>query len=174
MSCLDAKPSASPDEIIVSYQRIMSKIITDNYSVIFVYFVIVILLILIAYYFFKNISRTLKSYRKNSALMELAPAQDNNINDPAADNERYTKHDVSKDATLYAIRARDNPIDYINKGKKDFLHDVNTQYDEYNTAKSAYIKTTYARKSDDVVDQDILFSRHDDYEYKRKEDANNS
>ena len=170
MSCLDVKQTASPDEIIVSYQRIMTKIITDNYSVIFVYFVIFILLILIAYYFFRNISRTFKSYRKNSAMMELAPAQDNNVNDPAADNERYTKHDTSKDATLYALRSRDNPIDYINKGKKDFLDDVNTKYDEYNTAKSEYIKTTYARKSDDVVDQDILFSRHDDYTYERKRD----
>ena len=170
MSCLDVKQTASPDEIIVSYQRIMTKIITDNYSVIFVYFVIFILLILIAYYFFRNISRTLKSYRKNAAMMELAPAQDNNVNDPAADNERYTKQDTSKDATFYALRSRDNPIDYINKGKKDFLDDVNTKYDEYNTAKSEYIKTTYARKSDDVVDQDILFSRHDDYTYERKRD----
>ena len=170
MSCLDAKPTASPDEIIVSYQRIMTKIITDNYSVIFVYFVITILLILIAYYFFKNIRRTLKSYRKNSALIELTPAHDNNVKDPAADNEKYTKHDTSKDATLYALRSRDNPIDYIDKGKKDFLSDVDDKYDEYNVAKSDYIKTTYARKSDDVVDQDILFSRHDDYEYKRKRD----
>jgi hypothetical protein len=103
-------------------------------------------------------------------MMELAPAQDNNVNDPAADNERYTKQDTSKDATFYALRSRDNPIDYINKGKKDFLDDVNTKYDEYNTAKSEYIKTTYARKSDDVVDQDILFSRHDDYTYERKRD----
>jgi hypothetical protein len=103
-------------------------------------------------------------------MMELAPAQDNNINDPASDNERYTKHDSSKEATLYGLRSRDNPINYINKGKKDFLSDVDTKYDEYNTAKSDYIKTTYARKSDDVVNQDILFSRHDDYEYKRKAD----
>jgi hypothetical protein len=108
----------------------------------------------------------MKSYRKNSAIMELAPTQDNNVSDPASDNERYTKHDSSKDTTLYALRTRDNPIDYIDKGKKDFLQDVDTKYDEYNTAKSDYIKTTYARKSDDVVDQDILFSRHDDYEYK--------
>ena len=170
MSCLDVKQTASPDEIIVSYQRIMGKIITDNYRVIFVYFVIIILLILIALYFFNNIRRTLRSYRKNSALMELAPAHDNNINDPAADNERYTKHDSSKDATLYGLRSRDNPIDYIAKEKKDFLSDVDGKYDEYNTVKSEYIKTTYARKSDDVVDQDILFSRHDDYTYERKRD----
>ena len=170
MSCLDVKQTAGPDEIIVSYQRIMTKIITDNYSVIFIYFVMIILLVLIAYYFFKNINKTVKSYRKNSAMMELAPAHDNNIMDPAADNEKYTKHDSSKNATLYALRTRDNPIDYINKDKKDFLSDVNSKYDEYNVAKSDYIKTTYARKSDDVVDQDILFSRHDDYEYKRKRD----
>jgi hypothetical protein len=69
----------------------------------------------------------------------------------------------------YNLRRRDDPMEYINKHKKDFLEDVDTKYEEYNKAKTDYIKDTYQRNSDDVVDKDILFSRHDDYNYKTRD-----
>jgi hypothetical protein len=168
MPCLE-NAGQSPELVVELYQRIITKIIMDNYIIIFIYFILLIFLALITYYFFNNIWRTLRTYRKNSALIELAPPQENNINDPSADNERYIGA-VSIDVSSYNLRRRDDPMEYINKHKKDFLADVDAKYEEYNKAKTDYIKDTYQRNSDDVVDKDILFSRHDDYTYKTRDD----
>ena len=164
MACLDTADQ-SPNLVVEIYQRIMTKIIMDNYIIIFVYFVILVFLSLIIYYFFNNIWRTIRTYRKNASIVELAPPQENNINDPSADNERYVG-DVSKTISSYNMRRRDDPLEHITKTKKDFLAEVDAKYEEYNKQKSEYIKNTYQHNSDDVVDKDILFSRHDDYTYK--------
>lgn len=167
--CL-AKFSADPDIRSVINRKLISSLITDNYTILIIFIVLGVFLFLIALYFIGHLRSTLRDYRKYNRKLELAPAPSNNQYDPDADNESYIKDDVKErgDMGLYKTQFRDDPMDYINKGKKDFLEDVQTKYDDYNVLKSQYIKNTYKKDNDDVINERIMFSKYDNYEYSKK------
>lgn len=167
--CL-AKFSADPDLRSLINRKLINSLITDNYTVLIIFVILFVFIVLIIFYFSSHLRTVLSEYRKYNRKLELAPAPSNNQYDPDADNERYDKDEPGEkgDLRLYNTQIRDDPMDYINKGKKDFIADVKTKYGDYNELKSQYIKTTYKKDNDDVIDDNIMFGKHDDYEYSKK------
>ena len=169
--CLQ-KYATDPNIMNVVNRKILTSIIKDNYAVIVIFIILSVLLVLILYYFIKHLVTTLKNYKKYNRRLELAPAPTNNQYDIKADDEIYKKEeeeDIKENIDMpVKYQVKEDPMDYNPKGKKDFLKDVTSTYDDYNVLKSQYIKTTYNRYNDDVIDENILFSKHDDYDYIKK------
>lgn len=167
--CLTQVPINADLQSIIN-RNMIGTLLKDNYTILVIFIILTVFLILILYYFGNNMRNTLKMYYKFNKKMELAPQPTDNQYDIQADDEMYSKdeNDINKDIGLYHLQGRDEPMEYINKGKKDFLANVKTTYNDYNTEKSKYIKTTYNKPNDDIVDEDVLFSKHDDYEYSKK------
>lgn len=162
--------AADPNIRSIVNKKIIASLITDNYTILIVFIALAIFIVAIAFYFINHMRTVLKDYNKYNRKLELAPPPTNNQYDVGADDERYEKEDAKEkgDIGLYKMQFKDEPMDYVPKGKKDFLEDVKTKYDDYNVLKSQYIKTTYKKNNDDVIDNNILFSKYDDYEYTKK------
>lgn len=167
--CLQ-KFAADPNLRSVINRKVIGNLIKDNYTILIIFIALSVLLGLVAYYFVDHMRGVIRDYRLYNKKIELAPLPTNNQYDIEADNERYDKDDAKErgDVGLYNIQFRDEPMDYLDKGKKDFLEDVKNQYSNYNILKSQYIKNTYRKSNDDIINEDIMFSKYDDYKYTKK------
>lgn len=147
-------------------RKTINSLVTDNYTVLVIFIVISTFLFIIIYYFAKNMFNTIRRYQRYNRKLELSPPQTDNQMDPESDSEQYTKQAVDKsDIGVNKLLPRDEPLDYLSASRKDFLKDVKATYDDYNVLKSQYIRSTYSKGNDDVIDENIMFRKHDDYKY---------
>lgn len=155
------------------YQNKLSRIITDNYTIIVVFLIITIFLAMIIWYFARNLQTTLRNYRKFGKKFDISPAPTDNQYDKAADDENYdnNKKDVDMDVGLMQVASREDPNDFMPKGKKDFIENVTNKYTDYNKEKTSYIRSTRKSTNDDIINDKMLYRKHDDYEYSKKEDS---
>lgn len=131
------------EELIV--KKTISRMLSDNYTLIIVFVVILGILAIIFTYFGKQILNSIKQYKKNNL--------QNLIGDP--DKEIY-------------LEEENNMIDvkkYQEGGKQQFYKDIDKIYREYNVEKTNYIKSTYGSENDDYIDQKISYKTYDNHEY---------
>lgn len=159
------------DMSLLKNTMILKKLISNNYVVLFLFVIVIGVASLVLYYFGNNMYKTLRDYRKNNKKFELGPSPSDNQYDVTADNEVYQNiaDTTEKKYGIYRVDPNSNSEDYIRQNKRDFLDDIKNRYDEYNTLKSDYILTTYNKTNDDIIDQNTLYEKHDNYSYKKKE-----
>ena len=135
------------DELIVKSS--IKRMLSDNYTLLFVFLFVIVILVLILLYFFKQIKLTLDNYKKYIGQNETISTND--------DNEvQYTDEDTSvMDVSKYQ-----------DSNKTAFYKSVKDLYNEYNTEKTNYIKTTYGKENDDYIDENMSYKAYDDYMYK--------
>lgn len=133
--------------------------ISDNYTLIFIFLIVMIILGLAFIYFATSIKKNLKTYFKDKKKINESP---NGENPRIAADDLYTYYDNPKDDPD-PIQPKEKMPDKT----KDFVHKMEKTYSEYNKLKSEYIKATTLdnRNNDDIVDYKVLFKEHDDYKY---------
>ena len=169
-----ANMSKTNDLIFYRNQKIISKLISDNYMVLIIYIVVILFCIAVLYYFGNSIYKTIRNYYKYSKTIEVSPSQTDNQYDVGADDEVYQKleESIDKKRGFYKFDVRNDSEEHIRQTKREFIEDIKKRYEEYNKLKSDYILTTYNKQNDDIIDQNILYDKHDDYSYKKLESNN--
>jgi len=127
----------------------INKIISDDYTTVFISILLIIGFLIVIYYFGKQLILTLSSYYKQASSVSAKV-------DPKQDSELY-------DDTGLVI----DPDQYFEPGKLDFVENMQKVYKEYNKEKAEYIKNVYKRQDDDVIDTSTLYQQYDDYNYKK-------
>lgn len=131
---------------------IINRMISDNYSLIFLFIFLSIIIALIFVYFAKELKNILKIYY--DAQGGKKEAKEKPVDDELYDDE---------DPDPYIINQH---MDIATDG---FFKNVETKYTDYNTEKTNYIINNYKKEtSDDVIDRNMLFSKNDDYTYDKK------
>jgi hypothetical protein len=123
--------------------------IADNYTVIGISFLLVLALLVAGKYFGGQLKQTFVDFKKAKGYVTAQTTA------KPIDDEVYDDDDTVTDTTRY-----------FGPGKKRFIKEMDAQYNEYNQQKSEYIKTTYNKPSDDVVDKSALYKKYDSYSYK--------
>lgn len=171
MNCLS---SAKKDLNILGFRnkKILEKLISDNYTILCIFFIVLLTCLIIMYYYGSNIRKTLRDYYKYSASAKLHATSSDNQYDDTADNEVYqnVSDKLEKDVGFRKFDVVNQAEEHIRQTKKEFMEDIRKRYEEYNTLKSDYILGTYSRVNDDVIDDKILYNKYDDYSYKKSED----
>lgn len=140
----------------VAQLKRIERMISDNYTVIFVSFILILLLGLILWYFSSQLRDTLKGYykavsKKNADLVSKTPPAKEDLED-------YDDEQTYIDTTTY-----------FEPGKADFVTKMTNAYKEYNESKADYIRTTYGEDDGDPVDTNTLYSKYDKYSYKKED-----
>lgn len=141
----------------------LARMISDNYMVMFIYFLIVGILLFFLFWILKDGFSIVFNYIKYRNVRNHSDVEDlsldgNNTKDKKQDNEYYPIEEEQ-----YLIK---NPNTYRDKGYQDFIKNVQTAYKTYNTEKNKYISDTYnGRKNDDTIDDKIEYSKYDNYQY---------
>lgn len=136
----------------------IQRMISENYLMIFVCIVMLIIIGYMLYFTINQIVDCVRVYHKAINVQNVIGVsfKSNNIQD----NEVYESE------TPYNAF---DPINHFEPGKAEFMSNLEKRYDDYNTAKSKYILSTYERTNDDIVDQKTLYKEHDDYDYQVKD-----
>lgn len=134
----------------------LRSMIADNYTLLFIFAVLMIILGLALVYFAQSLVKTLSGYYKSKGDVKMTSG-----NDPRTSiDDNYDYYDpISEDPEKIDVEGS------MPKSVSDFSKQIDQTYNEYNTLKSEYIKTTYARKNDDIVDIRLRYSNGDDYDY---------
>jgi hypothetical protein len=145
--------------------RRIQRMISDNYTIIVLSIVSIIVLLFAAKYFWGELYASLSSYRK--ALQKQNDSLDNNSygNKKKTEDDEEYEDDDEKDQTFDSTQ-------YFKEGKKQFVTNMESQYNKYNKLKSEYIANNYSKSSDDVIDQSALYKSHDDYTYTKEKTSN--
>lgn len=131
----------------------LERLITDNYTVIIISIILLIVLFICLKYFGTQIYTSIKRYRQTA--IKVKSALPNVTEDTEIYDEDDKPYDISK---------------YFDQGKNDFVKSMEDAYKDYNKLKSDYIRTTYSKNNDDLVNKDTVFyGKYDDYDYPRKE-----
>ena len=141
----------------------LDYMISDNYTLIFIFIIIMIILGMCFIYFFKSLKQNLSTYFKDK----------DKSKEPSGDNPRigtddnYTYYESTKDDPEPV-----EPKDMMPASTKDFIKNVDNVYKEYNDLKTEYIKKTYTsgKTNDDVIDIKTLYKEYDDYKYSPDDD----
>lgn len=131
------------DELVV--KSTISRMLSDNYTLLTICFIVLILLGIVLYYFVKQTFNVIKDYKKHAQRSGLQAS---------SDTEVYLEDDLPED-----------PAVHEEPGKQQFYKGVNDAFKEYNVEKTKYIASTYGRDNDDTVDNRIAYKKHDDYKY---------
>jgi hypothetical protein len=131
------------DEVITL--NYITRMLSDNYTLLIICGIIIGLLIFILTYFVKLVQTTIKEYHKNSGKGELSGNTENEIY--SSENDDLV-----------------DPTQYQAPEKRAFLKSLNDNYKEYNIEKTQYIKATYGKDNDDYIDGKISYRTYDDYE----------
>ena len=151
----------------------LKRLINDNYTLIVIYIILLSLFLYALYYVGSDLSGIVKDYLKMSK-MEVEPVKKSdpsvknsgNQKDTSADNDYYP--DVNDESAPQNPGTVDTkkPKDYRTKEELSFFNKLNITYNEYNSQKSQYISQVYqGRNNDDIVDDNIEYSKYDDYDY---------
>lgn len=82
--------------------------------------------------------------------------------------EKKTHHSSAQDNELddtVNTKMADSKFD---KSTNDFYKSVEEKYNTYNKEKTEYIRTTYEKDNDDIIDRKLLFPQYDNYDYTNK------
>lgn len=165
---------STADLIFYKNKKMLTKLISDNYTILIMFCVVIAVAILILWYFGSNIYKTIKNYYKYSKPIDISITPSDNQYDADADNELYsTNMDSDRVSGFYKTDDSNRSEDYIRQSKKEFLEDIEKRYKDYNTAKSDYIFNTYNKTNDDIINKDILYGfdgKYDDYNYTKNHD----
>jgi len=138
----------------IAQLRKIERMISDNYTIIFISFLLIVILIFILWYFSTQLHETLKIYykaagKRNEDIVGKASTSYN-----PDDAEDYDDEPTYIDSTTH-----------FDSGKAEFVKNMNDAYKEYNKEKADYIRTTYSIDNDDDINTSAMYSKHDDYEY---------
>jgi predicted PurR-regulated permease PerM len=134
----------------------IDSMISDNYTLLFVLLVVLIIVGLALTYFVNSISTTIKTYLRN-----IPQKDDSGDNPRIKEDDDNTYFDNPKEDPQYV-----DPNEYMPKGQKDYIKDLDDSYKEFNKLKTDYLKNTYnGRENDDYIDKQVLYDDHDDYTY---------
>ena len=142
----------------------LTRLINDNYTILFIYSGIMIGLLICLYLVGKDVIDIVFDYFRYKDSEEYSPSKDEsegmNLKDVTQDNEFYPMED---DEPITHIK---KPKDFREESQKGFYKSVDKAYAEYNDEKGKYILQRYnGRKNDDKIDDNIAYSRYDDYRY---------
>jgi phosphate/sulfate permease len=141
----------------------LDSMISDNYTLIFIWFVVSIILGLALSYFIASLNKNITSYYRGKNKVNIKTPHSNNIRAKEDDNYDYYET-VNDDPVKIDIN------DSIPPNKKEFIKNLETTYNEYNNLKTEYLNKTYSgRKNDDIIDSNIEFKIYDNYDYKEDE-----
>lgn len=159
MSCSSSCNGGNTEYLL----RKIDSMISDNFTLLGLMLVMFVILILSLVYFGKSLYNTVQAYYKSKTDVDNASKQLSvtldNPGDPLADNEIYYD-DVKEDPTYNARN------DFLPKGTKTFVEDLNNIYREYNDEKTKFIALNFnGRQNDDPITQSTLYSRNDDFLY---------
>lgn len=169
-------PSCSPTGCggVPNGEVLLKKInlmLSDNYTLLFVLLLIFLVLGVSLHYFVGSLRKTLTHYiegKKDMSKLGQPNTKKPSVllgngdpRNPMEDQEVYFPDPKKEDPTYV------DPVDFMEKDKKNFLKKVDTAYKEYNESKSRYISSTYnGRENDDMVNQQMMYPEYDDYNYK--------
>lgn len=144
----------------VALQKKLESMISDNYTLLFIFVVVMIILGLVFIYFVNSIKKNLKTYFKDKKAIKTSSGENPRI----ASDDLYTYYDNPKDDPEPV-----EPKTKMPNKTKEFVDKMESTYSEYNKLKSEYIKNTTMdrRKNDDIVDYQVLFKEHDNYKYEK-------
>lgn len=145
----------------------LDYMISDNYTLLFIFVIITAILGLCFLYFFRSLKVSLSTYFKDKSKLK----------EPSGDNPRigtddnYNYYEVVKDDPEPV-----EPREMMPASTKEFIKNVDNVYKEYNDLKSEYIKKTYTSTStknqteDDIIGIKTLYQKYDDYKYSPDDD----
>jgi hypothetical protein len=122
----------------------IKRMISENYLMILICIIMLIILGYLIYFAIKKIVNSVSVYNKALNKTNVTPTED---------SENYDTSQVF------------NPIAYFEPGKAEFVGDFEKRYNEYNQTKTDYIKSTYERQNDDIIDKSVLYKTNDNYDY---------
>ena len=141
----------------------LDYMISDNYTLLFIFIVIMIILGMSFIYFFKSLKQSLSTYLKDKVLS----IETSGDNPRISTDDNYTYYENTKEDPVPVA-----PKESMPTGTKEFLKTVDNVYKDYNLLKSEYIKKTYThgKENDDVIDEKTLYKEYDDYKYSPDDD----
>jgi hypothetical protein len=174
----DCKVETSLDKFLSRYNRLIS----DKFVLFCLYLFILSIFLGGIYYVVKDLYKIITTYyaqksnvspSKPKNKQDVDPTNSGaNPSDPSADNEFYATDDESIPKQQFGIAGPFVAKDSRDPGEKKFYDMVDTKYNEYNTKKTQYIAQIYQGQSnDDIIDDNIVYSKYDDYSYKNKDDG---
>ena len=131
----------------------IAKMLSDNYTLLILFFVLGAFIILVLYYFVSQLLDALKDYKKNSGNTVTVNAQDS-VEEIDPDDPDAVPEDPNK---------------YTDGNKQTFYKNVDSTYSTYNKEKTQYVKATYGKDNDDKIDNTIEYKKYDDYNYKKED-----
>ncbi len=132
------------------YIEMCQKMIAENYGLLFLLLLLVTVLVFILIYFISEMKTSLSLYWKSLPEGKKTPhssAQDDELEDTVNTKMADSKFD---------------------KSTNDFYKSVEEKYNTYNKEKTEYIRTTYEKDNDDIIDRKLLFPQYDNYDYTNK------
>lgn len=159
-STTDCGGSADTGSLSLHIHKIKSMI-SDNYTMLFVLVVVLVIIALIIAYFAASISKTIRVW-----MHDKQERSKNSQDTDTTDNPKLKEDDDQ----VYYDDPKEDPSNtdtwkYAPKNKQDFYKQMDQTYDEYNQEKAKYIKGTYAKDNDDVLDKSVMYQKYDDYTY---------
>jgi uncharacterized protein YozE (UPF0346 family) len=160
-SCQTCIGNSGNDLTGVSQLKKIERMISDNYTMIFISFLLIIILLLVIWHFYSDLRDTLKNYYKimqnKTSQKGKAILAGSSASFPE-DEEDYDDEPSYLDSTAY-----------FESGKADFAKKMDSTYKEYNKEKTDYIRSTHRIDNDDVVDtSSVLYKKYDDYSYSKE------
>ena len=148
--------SIDMDEVIT--KGYITKMLSDNYTLLIVFAILFLILVFILLYFIKQCFNAYKMYKQNTLGGSSPPV---NI-----DDEIYPMDPLDN---LESSDPLDNlvttdPNNYRDPEEQKFYKDVDTIYKDYNKEKTNYIKSTYNRDNDDEINEKMIYSKYDSYQ----------
>lgn len=136
----------------------ISRLLSDNWTLLIVFLIVIGLLVLVLSYFVKQTFKTVRDYKSNEKAQE-APKN--------ADEESYDESDDNENAII-------DPVSYQEGKKLKFMKNVEDAYKTYNAEKTSYVQSSFSRTNDDVIDQRMAYKKYDRYEYEPDQNAASS
>lgn len=138
------------DLIEVMNRAHISRLLSDNYTMLIVFVFITAALGWVLTYFVKELKKTIYDYRRYTLKSEV-PKSDQ--------DEVYTDNNDELQVS--------DPSKYQEANKIKFFNDVDQVYKDYNVEKTTYIKSGFNKENDDYIDGRMSYKKYDDYVYKK-------
>lgn len=143
--------SIDMDEVIT--KGYITKMLSDNYTLLIVFVILFLILLFVLLYFIRQCYNAYKMYNQNT--LDAPPVN--------VDSEIYPLDAEDPADPLDNLNITD-PNEYRDPEEKKFYKDVDTIYKDYNTEKTNYIKSTYNRDNDDEINEKMIYSKYDSYQ----------
>jgi len=146
--------SIDMDEVIT--KGYITKMLSDNYTLLIVFAILFCILMFVLLYFIKQCYNSYKMYNQNTLGGSSPPVN--------VDSEIYPTDPSDPLADSLDNLTTTDPNKYRDPEEQNFYKDVDTIYKDYNKEKTNYIKSTYNRDNDDEINEKIIYSKYDNYQ----------